>query len=213
MSLGVLGGTFDPVHVAHLRLAEETREILGLARVLFVPARRSPLKIPPVADARDRLQMLKLATASNPAFDVLELDLQREGASYAIDTLRDLAAQLAGERLWFILGSDSALELERWREPEALFGLASFAVVPRPGSDAASVGALLPARLARSFRRGVHGLVHETGSELRSIPATPLAISATDIRRRIARGASIRYLVPDAVAEYISKQRLYVEDA
>ena len=209
MKLGVFGGTFDPVHMAHLRLAEEMRESLGLARVLLVPAARSPLKPESAASATQRLEMLERAVVGNPALQVLDLELSRPGPSYAVDTLRELAELHAGARLWFLLGSDAVRELERWREPETLFELASLAVAPRPGSAGAHPRELLPASLAGPFRDGPQGLVHENGHEIRVIPFTPLGISASDVRRRVARGGSIRYLVPDSVLDYIRKHRLY----
>ncbi len=208
MSLGVLGGTFNPIHYAHLRLAETARESLGLSRVLFVPAARPALKQRDVAPAPDRLEMVRLATASNPAFEVLDLELARAGTSYTIDTLRELRERYPGERLWFIVGGDALRELDQWREPEALFALASFAVAARAGGPEAPE-ALLPQSLAPQFSRGPEGLRHDAGGELRALSFPALEISASDIRRRIARGASIRYLVPDAVADYIAKHELY----
>jgi nicotinate-nucleotide adenylyltransferase len=210
VSLGVLGGTFDPIHCAHLRLAESAREDLGLQRVLFVPAAQPALKPADVAPAADRLEMLRLATASNPAFEVLDLEILRGGISYTVDTLRELAARFPGERFWFVIGADALAELERWREPETLFELASFAVAARPGS-AGDPAELLPAPLAAHFSRGPDGLLHESGNEIRALEFPALDISATEVRRRVARGASIRYLVPDPVLEYIAKQRLYEE--
>ena len=209
MNLGVFGGTFDPVHQAHLRLAEEMRECLGLTQVLLVPAARSPLKPESTASPTQRLEMLELATATHPAFAVLDLELSRAGPSYTVDTLRAIGARHRGARLWFLLGSDAVRELDRWREPEALFELASLAIAPRPGSAGAHPRELLPATLAAGFRDGPDGLVHTSGHEIRVIPFAPLGISASDIRRRVARGASIRYLVPDLVVDYIRKHRLY----
>ena len=211
MSRGILGGTFNPVHLAHLRLAEVARETLGLERVLFVPAGEPPLKSEDIAAAADRLCMLKRATASNPAFEVLDLELSRAGPSYTVDTLRELSEDGA-EPLWFILGSDALADVERWVQPAALFTLASFVVVERAGRPGAP-RELLPASLAKSFRDGPNGLVHESGTELRMLPFSPLGISASAIRKRIACGESIRYLVPDPVIDYIEKHQLYRETA
>jgi nicotinate-nucleotide adenylyltransferase len=209
VSLGVLGGTFDPIHVAHLRLAEELRESLSLERVLFVPAARPPLKSGALAAFADRVEMARLATASNPGFDVSDLESEREGPSYTVDTLREIARRHPGERLWFLLGSDTVRDLDQWHEPRALFELASLAIVSRPGSGAASVGELIPASLAGELRDGPEGLLHPSGNELRLLPFAPLSVSASEIRRRIALGASVRYLVPDAVLDYVRKHRLY----
>ena len=209
MTLGVLGGTFNPIHCAHLRLAEEMREALGLERVLFVPAAQPPLKASGVAPAVDRLEMTRLAVAGNPAFETAELEIERTGPSYTTDTLRELRLRQPGERLWFILGSDAMADLGQWHDAAALFELASFAVAERPGSEGRSARELLPTALARSFEDGAGGLLHPSGNELRVVPSTPMAVSASDIRRRVARGSSIRYLVPDAVACYIEKHDLY----
>ena len=215
MSLGILGGTFNPVHAAHLRLAEELAEALSLERVLFIPAAEPPLKRSGVAPARHRLEMTRLATADNPGFEVLDLELRRAGPSYTVDTLNELTDRHPGTRLWFLIGTDAIAELDQWYQSERLFELANFAVAERPGSRPADVDALLeelPARLARRFRRGDAGLVHDCGNELRVIPFTPLGISSTDIRKRVREGRSIRYLVPDGVAEYIRKHHLYEEE-
>ena len=210
MKIGVLGGTFNPIHLAHLRLAEEMREALGLERVLLVPAGEPPLKTRGVAPAEKRLEMARSACASNPALEVCDLEVRRAGPSWSVDTLAELRARLPGAELWFIVGADTLPDLESWREPERLFSLAHFAVATRPGHSTA-LRELLPASLAGAFHDGPRGLVHASGNELRSVPFTPLAISASEVRRRIGSGASIRYLVPDETIEYIRKHHLYQE--
>lgn len=217
MNTGILGGTFNPVHLGHLRMAEEMREALGLRQVLFLPAAVPPLKHGDIAAPADRLEMVRLAVAQNPSFELSDRELLRAGPSYTVDTLRELKqGQPPGSRLWFLLGSDTVPDLHRWREPAALFELASFAVALRPGTRAKAPRELLPEQLAADFEDGPDaeadgGLVHRSGNELRLVPTTALAISASDIRRRVARGASIRYLVPAAVADYIAKHTLYQE--
>jgi len=206
--LGVLGGTFNPVHLAHLRLAEELRETLELERVLLVPAGEPALKHTDVAPARHRLAMLQRAVAANPALEVDDLEVRRSGPSYTVDTLETLRERHRGAELWFLLGADALAELESWRSPARLFELASFAVATRPGY-APRLRELLPRALAAPFRDGPRGLVHASGTELVAVPFTPLEISASDVRRRAARGESIRYLVPDEVREYIAKHHLY----
>ena len=210
MNVGVLGGTFNPIHLAHLRLAEEMREALALERVLLIPAGDPPLKRGGVAPAAHRLEMVRRAVAANPALEVQDLEIRRAGPSYTVDTLAELRERMPDASLWFIVGADTLPELGAWREPERLFALASFAVATRPGHPQ-RLRELLPAGLARAFRDGPRGLVHDSGNELRQIPFTPLAISASDIRARIARGGSIRYLVPDEIIEYVRKQKLYQE--
>jgi nicotinate-nucleotide adenylyltransferase len=125
-----------------------------------------------------------------------------------VDTLYELRARHPGEPLWFIVGSDALRELDRWHQPQALFELANLAVVEREPS-AGGLLALLPESLRAPFQKGPAGLIHSSGHELRPVPFTRLEISASDVRRRIARGASVRYLIPDPVLEYIEKQRLY----
>lgn len=212
MSCGILGGTFNPVHLAHLRLAEVAREALGLARVCFVPAAVPPLKTADLAPAEHRLEMVRRATASNAAFEVLDLELTRPGPSYTIDTLDALRAERPDESFWFLIGSDALREFDRWQRPDELLERTSLAVVCRPGT-AAPLGELLPERFRAQFHEGPQGLEHASGTELRVIPFPALEISASEIRRRRSSGRSIRYLVPDAVLDYIEKQGLYREGA
>ena len=211
MTLGVFGGTFNPVHFAHLRVAEEVREGLGLTRVLWVPAADPPHKRGDVAPAKHRLEMVRLATATNPCFEVLDLELAREGPSYTVDTLRELQKRHPDAHLWFVIGTDAIEEIDTWSRPDEVFEIASVAVVSRPGRPRVPLEAHLPRRLAAPFREGPSGLEHRSGHELRLVPVSSLEISASDVRRRVERGASIRYLVPEPVIEYIDKHHLYRE--
>jgi len=211
VALGLLGGTFNPVHVAHLRLAEVAREALELASIAFIPAAQPPLKRAGVAPAAARLEMVELATASNPHFQVLDLELERDGPSYTADTLEALRARHPEHALWFLLGSDALADLESWQRPERLFELANLGVAARNG-DSRPLADLLPGRFASAFERGPRGLVHRaSGHEIRPVAFSPLAVSARAIRARVPSGRSIRYLVPDAVIEYIGKHGLYTE--
>ena len=223
--LGVLGGSFNPVHLAHLVVAERVREALGLERVLFVPAARQPLKPgAALAPGEDRLAMLRLALAGNPAFEATALELERGGTSYTVDTLRDLRAREPDAELFLLLGSDAFRLIDRWRESAEIRRLARIVVVPRPGAEPSVPG---PA--------GRHGdeptAEPEPAAEAEAQPGaerapraeprpgaepTPLVIevpamdiSASDIRARVARGASIRYLVPETVRQHILARGLY----
>ena len=202
-SLGILGGTFDPIHHGHLLIAEEAREALGLERVLLVPAAAPPHKPGrPVTDATDRLEMVELAIAGNPAFEVGRQELERGGTSYTVDTLLALRAErgaAAGDP-WLILSSEALAELPSWRDPDGILGLCRLAVVPRGGYadlDHAWVAARFPGREDR----------------VRFLPGPLLPISGSVVRRRAAAGRSVRYLVPDAVATYIAQHRLYTGPA
>jgi nicotinate-nucleotide adenylyltransferase len=209
-SVGVLGGTFDPVHVAHLAVAEEARETLGLERILFVPAALPPHKVDrPVSPAHHRLAMVELAIAGNPAFAASRIELDRSGPSYTVDTLETLAgmgvvtragdaAGTAGEppELVLILSSEAFRDLRTWRRPERILELARLAVVPRDGYP--DVGR---AFLAEHFPGHEDRAVFLGGPRLR--------LSASELRARAANGQSLRYLVPDAVAAYIGDHALY----
>ena len=187
MATGLLGGSFDPVHHGHLIAAERAAEALGLARVLFVPCARQPLKRQgPVAAPEHRRAMLELAVRGAGRLAVDPLELERPAPSYTVDTLHALHERCPDERFVLLLGADAASDLPRWRSAEEVARLAEVAILTRPGAP-------------------------EVRSPLvRHVVATPaIEISASDIRARCLAGKSIRYLVPDAVAEYIEQERLY----
>jgi nicotinate-nucleotide adenylyltransferase len=202
--VGILGGTFDPIHYGHLVIAEEVREALSLDRVLFVPAAVPPHKIGlEITSAEGRAAMVELAIAGNPSFSMCRIELDRDGPSYTTDTLRELADEAARQRVarefWFILSAEALAGLRGWDEPDRLLELARLAVVPRPGAplpDAPALAAMLPGGTAAAARVDCVGTLS-------------LANSASDIRRRAASGRSIRYLVPPAVEAYIREHRLY----
>lgn len=213
MRLGVFGGTFNPVHLAHLRCAEEAREALRLDRVLFVPAANPPHKgAAGLAGAAHRLAMLRLATRGHPAFRVSALEIERGGRSYSVDTLRQLRARLpASTRLFFLLGVDQFREIGTWREYRELFSLAEFAVMTRPPHALAAPRTLLPVAARGEFCYGPDRktLRHRSGNTITFLTVTALDISASVIRARLARGGSVRYLVPPAVERYIERHGLY----
>jgi nicotinate-nucleotide adenylyltransferase len=213
MRLGIFGGTFDPVHLAHLRCAEEARETLTLDRVLFIPAAAPPHKRDrPVARATHRLAMLRLAVAGNRAFRVSAMELERTGPSYSVDTLRRLRAELpASAELVFLLGLDAFREIHTWKEYRTLFAFADFAIFARPGYRLPSLRALLPVATRGDFcyGRNRQTLEHKSGSQVRFLDLTALDISASAIRDRVARSQSVRYLVPLPVERYIARHRLY----
>jgi len=194
--IGVMGGTFDPIHHGHLVAAEEARWQFGLERVLFVPTGQPWQKPVGVTAAEDRYLMTVIATASNPAFVVSRLEIDAPGPTYTVDTLRRLHTQLGpGYRLFFVTGADAVLQILSWKDPEEVFALAELIAATRPGHDLSGLLEAVPAAAGR-----VHPI---------RIPA--LAISSTDIRARVASGAPIQYLVPEGVARYIEKRGLYRE--
>jgi nicotinate-nucleotide adenylyltransferase len=199
-SVGILGGTFDPIHLGHLAIAEEAREALGLERVLFVPAATPPHKPDrPVTPADHRLAMAELAVAGNPAFTVSRIEVDREGPSYSVDTL-DTLARTGIREPWFILSEEALAGLPTWRHPDRVLELARLAVVPRAGF----------ATLDRDWA-GSHFAGREERFAFLAGPLLP--ISGSVVRRRVAAGRSVRYLVPDAVAAYIADHDLYPDPA
>ncbi|MBI5683898.1 MAG: nicotinate-nucleotide adenylyltransferase [Verrucomicrobia bacterium] len=190
MKLGIFGGTFNPIHLGHLLIAEAAAEALELDRVIFIPCSTPPHKQPRVlADARHRLRMVKFAIQGNPRFGCSDIEVRRGGPSYSVETLRQLRHAMPRAKFYFLIGADSLRELHKWREAEELARLCEFICVARPGERTPS------ARL-----RGLR--VHKLSGH-------PADISSSDIRDRLAKGASVRYLVPEAVQRYIHKTGLY----
>lgn len=194
--LGIMGGTFDPIHVGHLACAERAREQLKLDKVLFVPAGQPVFKRDrAVTQAAHRLAMCRLAVAANPAFDVSTIEVERGGDTYTVDTLRELRERCPdGVELVFITGADAAATLPSWRESAELARLARFAAVTRPGFE-----------LDAAQRE----LLAQAGFRMSYVDAVPLDISSSELRRRLAAGESARYLVPDEVLNYVEANGLY----
>ncbi len=197
MRIGLFGGTFDPVHYGHLRLAEEAREHVGLERVYFVPAHLSPFRTSEKhAEGHHRLQMLHLATQDNPAFGVSEIEIERGGVSYTIDTLNAFRTQYAHAEFYLIMGLDTLAGFAHWYQVEAILQVCQLLVGIRPTHDWHATLASLPEWVRPN---------------LQAVPMTPLGISASDPRRRCAQGRSLRYLMPPDVIEYIHQHQLYTE--
>ncbi len=198
-SVGILGGTFDPIHIGHLAAAEEARERLGLECVIFVPAGMPPHKRDEVVtSAEDRFEMVRLAIEGNTAFEASRVEIDRSGPSYTVDTIDELRRTRArGEiPLTVILSAESFRGLPSWREPERLLTSSRIAIVPRGGLAAPGKGWI------EEHFPGVQ-------AQIVALDAPRLRLSATEIRGRIAAGRSIRYLVPDAVIRYIEDHDLY----
>ncbi|MFJ3788210.1 nicotinate-nucleotide adenylyltransferase [Kitasatospora sp. NPDC090091] len=191
--LGVMGGTFDPIHHGHLVAASEVASAFHLDEVIFVPTGQPWQKTDRhVTPAEDRYLMTVIATAENPQFSVSRIDIDREGPTYTVDTLRDLRALHPDADLFFITGADALAQILSWRDSDELFSLAHFIGCTRPGHTLSDAG--LPVG----------------GVSLVEVPA--LAISSTDCRNRVAKGEPVWYLVPDGVVRYIDKRALYAPD-
>ena len=198
--IGILGGTFDPPHLGHLLIAETARVTLDLESVLFLPAGEPWLKSGQrITPAAHRLRMVELAVADNPGFCVSDREIRRTGATYTVDTLRELrCAYPDGTQFYFIVGSDVLDQFYRWKEPEEILELCRLAVIERPGGPVNGIQVL-----AERFPAAV-----ESGAVL-SVAGPRVDFSASDIRRILADGQSVRYQVPDPVAQYIKQHELY----
>ena len=210
--IGVFGGTFDPVHFGHLRLAEEMTDALGLDRVLIIPAGQPPHRGAPRTAATHRLEMVRRAIAGNPRFVADAREVRRPQPSYTVDTLTALRAELGdAQPLWLLLGADAFLDLPSWHDWRRLFELANIAVAERPGARLMQSDAIMEPLKGEVAQRQVadsHSAAGPAGSVLlRATP--PLDISATAIRDILARRGSARYLLPDAVLDYIHEHQLY----
>ena len=196
MNIGVLGGTFDPIHIGHLVVAEEARIKLGLWEVLFVPAGQPWLKLGRnITLAVHRVEMVRRAIADNPHFKLCTLEVERPGPSYTVDTLTMLRKQLGSEAsFFFILGRDTLAELPLWKEPEKLVQLCRLVVAPRLGS-----------KDLKHLETAIPGLL----DKIIQLDMPVIGISSSGIRQRIAQGLSIYYLVPPEVEKYITERKIY----
>ncbi len=192
MAIGLIGGTFDPIHVAHLVIAKEALEAFGLDRVIFIPSARPPHK--PAGDVspiEHRLEMVRLAVAGDQRLEVSDLEARRPMPSYTIETIRELREEFGeDETLYFIMGADSLTQFFTWKDPEDLLHACEFVVVPRPGI-------------------GMEDADDRIRNRALTLDAPMLDISSSDIRERVRRGRSIRHLVPPEVSAYIAEKKLY----
>jgi nicotinate-nucleotide adenylyltransferase len=211
MRVGLFGGSFNPIHLGHLRAAEEDREAMGLDLVYFIPAASPPHKPGEgLAPADHRLNMVRLATKGNRHFMVSDVEVRRGGRSYTIDTVRHLLNVMKGRpELYLIIGGDQFAELETWKEADELTRLCGFIVHtrPLPGEDGAGFSLAALERFGYIEKKDYY--VHPSGHTLIFISTTFFPVSATLIRRKIAARQSIRYLLPDDVADYIQRHDLY----
>ena len=220
--LGLFGGSFNPIHNGHLAIARQAHEILGLDRTLFIPTGDPPHKRDgTLAAAHHRYEMVRLAIAGTPAFELSDIEITRRGKSYSIDTVRELQRQYGPTTaLFFLIGLDAFLDLPNWREPDALLAACSFVVISRPGQSFTALAALpflrhlspetLTALDAGTLTR--LDLPLPSGHAIICLSLTPSPISASDIRQRIRGGALLANLLPPPVESYILHKQLYRED-
>ena len=201
MNIGVLGGTFDPIHIGHLVLAEEVRSSLDLTEVLFLPAGQPWLKAGiAISPAQHRVEMVKRALNSKPYFKLDTMEIERAGPTYTVDTIAELRAHLkADDGLFFVLGWDNLAELPHWRDPSRLIGMCRMVAVPRPGYHVPDLKAL---------EASIPGL----SQRVTLMDKPEIDISSSEIRDKVARGLSVRRLVPGPVERYIRENRLYLEE-
>ena len=214
MKWGLLGGTYDPIHFGHLRCAEEIREMFDLNRIIFVPASRPPHKLEAdITSFYHREQMVELAIEDNPSFSFSDIEHERGGVSFSVETVESfLGKYLKDLELYFIVGQDAFHAIQTWKDWENLLVLCHFVVMTRPGYENRGLDGILPADFAARFvydeaARGYRG---PTGQVIYFREVTFLDIAASRIRARVRAGQSIHYLVPDAVRHYIRKNVLYV---
>lgn len=196
--IGVLGGTFDPIHLGHLVVGEEARDRLGLDRLIFMPAGSPRLKEhAPLASALQRLEMVRLAVADDGASEVSRREVDRQGSTYTVDTIAELREQLSeSDQVYFMVGMDALEQFDRWKEPERLLGMCNLVVVNRVGHQRVDVNDFV-------------GRFPQAGPGLTLLTVPRLEISSTDIRNRVRDGRSIKHLTPTLVVDYIRREGLY----
>jgi len=212
LKVGIFGGTFNPIHLGHLRSAEEVREAFALDRIYFVPAARPPHKSgEALASAPHRLKMVELAVADHPAFSVSAVEVERTGPSYSVDTIRHFLADLHPVSLFFIIGLDAFHEIHTWKDYQVIPSLCNLIITSRPGVSTPPLEQLLPVALRSVlwYDPAVRMYRHASSNHLILHEIQGLNISASQIRSTVRQGKSIRYLVRSAVATYITAHALY----
>ena len=212
MYIGIYGGTFNPIHFGHLRTAEEVCQRFMMKEIIFVPSAHPPHKdVQDIVDPMHRLKMTNLAVTGNPRFSVSELETQRPGKSYSIDTVREFKRLSPDDHFAFILGLDAFLEIVTWHRYEDIFNECDFIVTTRPGAPRVSCALAIPEALRAGFRKKKSGreFVNAAGKQVIFTNVTELDISATAIRALVREGSSVRYLMPRRVMEYIVEHGLY----
>lgn len=196
--IGIIGGTFNPIHYAHLLIAENAREQFGLDRVIFIPTGISYMKQDNEIPSGDiRYQMVKIAIEGNPYFTCSRIEMDREGYTYTVDTLKELQKMYPGDKLYFIMGEDSLRNLDTWHDYEEIFKLATILVTKRRNDDTSEIKKL------------ISDFTKNNKAHIKEIISSEMEISSSVIRKKISSGKSVRYLLPEDVAEYIAVKNLY----
>jgi len=208
MRIGIFGGTFNPIHLGHLRCAEEVREKLKLDKVIFIPAGKPPLKNFDIIDSKHRFIMTKLAIQKNPFFEISDFELKRKETSYTINTLDYFKRLYQNDTLFFIMGVDTFLELKKWYKPEEILRMMDLIVMPRPGFDLKELenSEFIEKKASKNCYK-----IKNSSKKVFYLTITPFYISSSEIRKIIRKGKSIRYLVEEEVREYIERNNLYKE--
>jgi len=212
MRIAIMGGTFNPIHFGHLRIAEEVREAFNLDKVIFIPTFMPPHKDNgSLISPEHRFEMVQLAVKDNPFFEASDVEIKRGGRSYSVVTLRALRDKYTGTDFSFIAGTDSFNDITTWCEYEELFKLTNFIVIPRPGYPVKKIAEILPVELARKFWYDAEKAVYinDYGKFVTYMETTLFGISASGIRKMIKEGNSTRYILPKEVEDYVTKNGLY----
>lgn len=216
MKLGIFGGTFNPIHYGHLRVAEEVKEKLGLNKIIFVPSGNPPLKDTELADAKHRYRMVRLAASKNHSFAVSDIEYKKKDKSYSVDTLERLHRIYPGARLYFIAGIDAFIDIPNWWQPERLVSLADFIVVSRPAFKFTDLAFSPYLKINKNILKKLDNAKLQTyktklksGRDIIMMCIMPVEISATGIRKLIKRRKSIKYLLPEEVESYIITHKIY----
>lgn len=206
--IGIFGGTFDPIHVGHTRVAQEFADAFGLDRVLMMVAATPPHRDPPVASPEDRLRMVELAVRDFPGLEASDVELVRTGPSFTLDTVKEVRETTGGSMVWMALGGDAWTLIRSWRRPEGVLAQTHVVVLSRPGYPVDLMGPL-PDGVSDRYTLDGDVYVHESGATLRILKVSPLDVSSSMIREAVSRGESIRDLVTEDVLTYIRREGLY----
>jgi len=211
LRLGILGGTFDPIHIGHLRLAEEMREELDLSKVLLIPGAQPPHKEGPlVTRFSDRIEMTKIGASCSEYLEASDIEGRRKGPSYSIETIRIIREKYDGQlELFFILGSDAFKEINTWKEYRGLFQITNFVVIERPGTTFDELSTFIESLGVEFREENTEDFINPSGNHVFLKRTTLMDISSTKIRQIIRNGKSINFLIPQKVKEYIIKKGLY----